>query len=131
MASLFSDEWMKAFMNEWNSDPKLAGALAEINFNSVIGYGFPDSDQPKGVITVEGGRVVSAGAYNGESLGWDMRASASNWQKWLSKGIGGMGLGMAYTRGQLQFRAGDYGAMIKNPRMAGPFMKSFAAMGRV
>ena len=40
-----------------------------------------------------------------------------------------MALGMAYTRGKLKFNVGDYGAMIKNPAMAGPFIKSFTVMG--
>ncbi len=42
-----------------------------------------------------------------------------------------MGLGMAYTGRKLKFEMGDYSAMVKDPRMAGPFIKSFAAMGRV
>lgn len=40
-------------------------------------------------------------------------------------------LGLAYTSGKLKFKTGDYGAMIKNPAMAGPFIKSFTVMGRV
>jgi hypothetical protein len=42
-----------------------------------------------------------------------------------------MSLGMAYTTGKLKFKVGDYMAMIKNPSMAGPFIKSFSVMGRV
>ena len=42
-----------------------------------------------------------------------------------------MALGIAYTRGKLKFNVGDYGAMIKNPAMAGPFIKSFTVMGQV
>jgi hypothetical protein len=42
-----------------------------------------------------------------------------------------MGLSMAYMSRKLQFRVGDYTAMIKNPRMAGPFIKSFSVMSRV
>jgi hypothetical protein len=38
---------------------------------------------------------------------------------------------MAATTGKLKFRKGDYGAMVKDPRMAGPFVKSFSVMGRV
>jgi hypothetical protein len=40
-----------------------------------------------------------------------------------------MGLGMAYTSRKLKFNVGDYTAMIKDPRMAGPFIRSFAVMG--
>ena len=129
MADLFSAEWMASFMEKWNNEPKLCDALAEIGFNSVIGYGFPDDDQPVGVITVENGKAVSAGAYDGEELNWDLRASADQWQKWIAKPPGMMGLGAAFASGKLKFIVGDYGAMVKDPRMAGPFIKSFSIMG--
>ena len=64
-------------------------------------------------------------------MNWDLRASADSWDKWMAKGIGMMGLGAAYTTRKLKFEVGDYGAMIKDPRMAGPFIKSFSVMGRV
>jgi len=131
MADLFSDEWMKTFMDAWNNEPALAGALAKINFNSVIGYGFQGDAGPTGVITVEDGIVTSAGLYNGEDLSWDIRAKVESWNKWLSKGVGMTGLGMAYTTGKMKFVVGDYLAMVKDPRMAGPFIKSFDVMGRV
>lgn len=131
MAELFSDAWMKSFMEEWNKEPDLADALAKINFNSTIGYGFDKGDQPAGVIVVENGKVTSAGSYNGETLNWDMRASQDSWEKWLKSGISMMGLGAAYMGGKIKFKVGDYGAMVKDPRMAGPFIKSFTVMGRV
>lgn len=130
MAELFSDEWMKSFMAAWNAEPELCGPLGEIGFSSVIGYGFPDDAQARGVISIENGNAVAAGAYNGEALNWDLRASPDNWNKWLSKGIGMAGLGMAYTTGKLKFKIGDYKAMLKDPRMAGPFIKSFSVMGK-
>ena len=130
MADLFSDEWMKSFMNQWNNEPELADALAKINFNSVIGYGFDGEDKPRGALTIENGKAIAAGTYNGETLNWDLRASFDNWNKWLAKPPGMMGLGMAYTSRKLKFNGGDYGAMVKDPRMAGPFIKSFAVMGR-
>ena len=131
MAALFSDDWMVDFGNAWNEDKDLGDALAKIGFNSVIGYGFEGEDKPRGVITVENGYVVGAGAFNGESLNWDLRASPEDWEKWCRKGLGMVSLGMAYTTGKLKFKVGDYGAMIKNPAMAGPFIKSFTVMGRV
>ena len=131
MADLFSEEWMKAFMEEWNKEPALSGELEKIGFNSVIGYGFQDEDKPRGVLVVESGKATSAGSYSGQELNWDLRASADNWNKWLKKGIGMMSLGMAYTSRKLKFNVGDYMGMIKDPRMAGPFVKSFDVMGRV
>ena len=85
MADLFSDEWMKTFMDQWNAEPELSDALAQIGFNSVIGYGFEGEDQPRGVITVENGKATSAGAFNGEALNWDIRCSDAQWKKWIGK----------------------------------------------
>ena len=130
MADLFSDEWMKSFMEQWNAEPDLSDALAQIGFNSVIGYGFDGEDQPRGVLVVENGKATSAGAYNGENMNWDIRASAEQWQKWMSKPPGMMGLGMAFTSRKMKFLVGDYGSMIKDPRMASPFVKSFSVMAR-
>ena len=130
MADLFSDEWMKSFMEEWNKEPELSDALAKIGFSSTIGYGYDGDDAPLGIIVIENGKATAAGAYNGETLSWDMRAKPDNWAKWVKKGLGMVGLGMAYTTRKLKFEVGDYGAMIKDPRMAGPFIKSFTVMGR-
>lgn len=131
MADMFSEEWMQKYKDAWNGDKDLKDALQKIGFNSVIGYGFDGEDDPRGVLVVENGEAVDAGAYNGQELNWDLRASPSDWEKWAKKPPGMVGLGMAYTSRKLKFKVGDYAAMIKDPRMAGPFIKSFAAMGRV
>ncbi|MBT8421237.1 MAG: SCP-2 sterol transfer family protein [Gammaproteobacteria bacterium] len=131
MAELFTEQWMKSFMEEWNNEPELSDALAAIDFNSVIGYGFSGEDAPRGVLTIKGGKATEAGAYSGQEMNWDLRATDDNWKKWLQKGIGMTGLGMAYTTGKLKFATGDYMAMVKDPRMATPFIKSFTVMGKV
>ncbi|WP_198263568.1 SCP-2 sterol transfer family protein [sulfur-oxidizing endosymbiont of Gigantopelta aegis] len=131
MADLFDDEWMKSFQAIWNAEPDLKDALAELGFNSVIGYGFPGDDSAKGYIDIQNGEVVTAAAYDGQELSWDIRAEQKNWEKWLNKGIGMAGMGMAVTTGKMKFKTGDFKAMIKDPRMAGPFIKSFEAMGKV
>jgi hypothetical protein len=129
--TMFTEDWMNKYKDAWNVEPGLADALAQIDFNSVIAYGFEGDDQPTGFISVENGQVVNAGAYNGETVNWDLRATPDNWAKWSKKPPGMMGLGMAYTTKKLQFKVGDYGAMVKDPRMAGPFIKSFGVMGKV
>lgn len=131
MAELFSEQWMNRFHEEWNKESDLAGALAKINFNSTIAYGIDGEAAPRGVIVVEQGKVVKSGAYTNETLNWDLRASQESWEKWIAKGVGMVGLGMAYTTRKLKFNVGDYGAMISDPRMAGPFIKTFTVMGRV
>ncbi len=130
MADLFSADWMNKFMEEWNKEGELVSALAEIDFSSTIAYGIQGEDQPRGMIKIEKGKAVAAGAAEGE-LNWDLRASEAQWEKWIKKAPGMMGLGTAYTTGKLKFIVGDYGAMIKNPKMAGPFIKTFSVMGRV
>ncbi|MBA1332302.1 SCP-2 sterol transfer family protein [Candidatus Endoriftia persephone str. Guaymas] len=131
MADLFSDAWMKGFMEHWNAEPELSDALAQIGFNSVIGYGFVGDAQPRGVLVVDNGKATSAGEYEGEALNWDIRASEAQWKRWLAKPPGMMGLGVAFTSRKMRFEVGDYASMLKDPRMAGPFIKSFSVMGRV
>ncbi len=130
MSELFSKEWMQNYVDAWNNEPGLADELAKIGFSSAIGYGLEDDADPKVVLTVENGKAVSAEAFSGQELNWDLRASTNNWVKWIDKPPGMMGLGMAYTSRKLKFNKGDYAAMIKDPRMAAPFIKSFAVMGR-
>ena len=53
-------------------------------------------------------------------------ASRDDWMKWVEKKALGMaGMGTAFAMGKLKFKKGDFKAMIKDPRMAGPFVKSF------
>jgi hypothetical protein len=130
MAELFSDEWMQSFKEQWNAEPDLSDALAKISFNSVIGYGFPGEDTPRGVLTIENGKATAGGGYSGQTMNWDLRASAEQWAKWMSNPPGMMGLGAAFTTGKIKFVVGDYKGMLKDPRMAGPFIKSFTVMGR-
>jgi len=131
MSALFSDDWMKQLMDAWNAEPNVKDKLAEIGFNSVICCGFKDEENPRGVFVVENGVCVRAGSWNGEAADWDMRGDMGDWLKWVKKGIGMMGLGTAYATGKLKFKVGDYKAMMKDPRMAGPFVKSFGLMKQV
>ena len=131
MSELFSEEWMENFKIEWNNETNLVEPLEKINFCSTIAYGFENESTPRGIIKVENGKVTEANKFNGENLNWDLRAKPESWNKWFKKGIGAFGLGVAYTSRKLKFNKGDYTSMIKDPRMAGPFIKSFSVMGKV
>ncbi|NJM68223.1 MAG: SCP-2 sterol transfer family protein [Acaryochloris sp. RU_4_1] len=122
---------MQAYLNQWNAEPELADALATIYFNSTIAYGVKDAPTPRGVLTIENGRAIKADPYTDQTLNWDLRANPEDWQRWQAKGLSMMGLSMAYMSGKLKFEVGDYASMIKDPRMVGPFLKSFSVMGRV
>ncbi|KAF0118517.1 MAG: hypothetical protein FD149_656 [Rhodospirillaceae bacterium] len=131
MAELFSSDWMSKFASAWNAEPALGAELAKIGFNTSIAYGFLDEEKPRGILVIENGHAKEGVAYEGQTVNWDLRASREDWTKWGKKPPGLMGLGMAYTSRKLRFKIGDYGAVIKDPRMAGPFIKSFEVMGRV
>lgn len=85
---------------------------------------------------VANGKASEAALYSTSASGsalklnWDLRAAPQAWKEWFTSGIGMLGLGMACARGALDFQEGDYSSMLKNPSMAGPFVKSFEAMGR-
>lgn len=131
MADIFAEKWMQKFMSEWNKEPELANDLINMGFNSTIAYGFDNEDEPRGILVIENGQAVSGEAFDMQLCNWDLRASKENWHKWLRRAPGMMALGMAYTARELKFLKGDYASMIKDPRMAGPFIKSFIVMGRV
>ncbi|MBT5230780.1 MAG: SCP-2 sterol transfer family protein [Methylococcales bacterium] len=131
MSELFSADWMAQYVEEWNGEADLTDALGKIGFSSVIAYGIDGEEKPRGFISVESGKAVESGSYNDQDVNWDLRASEAQWQKWMSKPPGMMGLGAAYTTRKLKFEVGDYTAMMKQPAMAGPFIKTFTIMGKV
>jgi putative sterol carrier protein len=112
MAELFSEAWMQGFMDQWNAESDLCDALAQIGFNSVIGYGFEGDSEPSGVLVVEKGKAVSAGPYENQELNWDIRCSRKHWEKWIASPPGMMGLGTAFATGKMKFAVGDYGAIL-------------------
>ncbi|MBA5248775.1 MAG: SCP-2 sterol transfer family protein [Gammaproteobacteria bacterium] len=131
MSKICSGEWMNELKDAWNNSDEVSGKLAEINFNSVIACGFKGDDKPTGIFIVENGICTSAGDYAGEPIDWDMRADKKNWLKWIAKPLTMTTMGIAVTTGKLKFVTGDFKAMIKDPRMAVPFVKSFSLMSDI
>ncbi|QEP44950.1 SCP-2 sterol transfer family protein [Ectothiorhodospiraceae bacterium BW-2] len=131
MAEIFSDEWMNQLKDAWNAEPEVKEALAKINFSSIICCGFKNEENPRGVFVVENGEAVRAGDWSGEEANWDMRADRDNWMKWIQKPLGMTSMGMAVATGKLKFAKGDFKAMMKDPGMASPFVKSFALMAKI
>ena len=131
MAELFTDEWINALKDAWNEEEEIHSTLSGIGFSSVITCGYKDKEEPECVFIVENGKAIKAGLYNGEQPDWDMRADKDHWIKWSEKPLGMTSMGMAVTTGKLKFKKGDFGSMIKNPSMAGPFIKSFALMSKI
>lgn len=131
MPELFSPDWIDELQTHWNNEPGVTGRLADIDFSAIVTCGFKGEDDPIGVFVIEDGECVSCGTYNGEEPDWDMRASHKNWMKWVSKGIGLTGLGIACTTGKMEFVKGDYKEMIQNPTLGKAFAKALGLMKKI
>ncbi len=131
MAALFSYEWINALKDAWNQEEEIYAKLAEIGFDAVITCGYKDEEEPRCTFVVEKGMAVRAGMYDGEEPDWDMRAKKEHWLQWVEKPLGMASMGLAVSTGKLKFKKGDFASMIKNPAMAGPFIKSFALMNKI
>ncbi len=131
MADLFSNEWAQSFKDAWNADEEITVSLQRAGFNSVVAFGMPENDEPSFVMTIENGVVSSVNTASVDDIKWDIRATAEDWLSLIVKPPGLMKLGIAYTSRKLRFRKGDYATMIRDPSLAGAFVKSFALMGKV
>ncbi len=131
MLELFSEEWAEAYMNAWNTDKEIISTLEDAGFSSVVAFGFQDEDEARFVMVIDKGKITSVGSKNAVNANWDLRATPENWRSLTAKPPGLMQLGMAYTSRKLRFLKGDYATMIKDPNLAGAFVRSFALMGKV
>ena len=131
MPEMFSDEWAKAYMDVWNGDAEITDMLGKAGFSSVVAFGQQDEEDPRFVMTIENGKIVSVDKKPSSEIKWDLRANQDFWLSLLTKPPGLMKLGMAYTSRKLRFKVGDYATMIKDPSLAGAFVKCFALMGKV
>ena len=131
MADLFSPSWAQAYMDEWNADSEITGALQKAGFSSVVAFGLPDDNVPAFVMAIDNGLVSSVNKAAVDDIIWDIRANTDVWLSLIVKPPGLMKLGIAYTSRKLRFNKGDYATMIKDPSLATAFVKSFALMGRV
>ena len=122
---------MEAFRAAWNEDAALVEAAAEADFSAVIGYGFEDDMRPRGVLGISAGQAVSAGAWSGESLDLDLRATPDTWQKWLGRPLDPLAVGAALASRQIANRRGDLGAFTAEPAKARVLARSFAVLAAI
>ncbi|MBN4063146.1 hypothetical protein JYT79_00030 [Cardiobacterium sp. AH-315-I02] len=131
MADLFSKEWAQSFKDAWNADEEITASLERADFNSVVAFGLPETDEPSFVMTIQKGLISSINTASSDDIKWDIRATTDDWLSLIVKPPGLMKLGIAYTSRKLRFRKGDYATMIRDSSLAGAFVKSFALMGKV
>ena len=130
MPELFSTDWAQNYKDVWNSSEGIADQLGQADFNSVVAFGIDGESEPRVVLTISNGQIVSAGSPAGEALNWDIRAAEDEWIALVKKPPGLMKLGLAYTSRKLKFRKGDYAVMIKDPGLSTAFVKCFALMAK-
>lgn len=131
MDQLFSEQWMIALKNKWNSSPQLYEPLQKAHFSARIGYGFKGEPRARGLLAIVDGLVMQAGAMDDGELDWDLRASPENWTSWIENGFGLTKLGPAIATMALEFAKGNYRQMIQNPSLSQPFMQHFQLMAEI
>ena len=130
LQQVFSAEWLEVLRIEWNRREGLSSQLRQVGFSSVVAFGLPQEEQPRAYLVIRNGEIDEAKKQSPGLPQWDLRADESQWQSWFSEPPGLLALGMAFTNRSLQFRHGNYPAMIKDPLMAESFVRSFALMSR-
>ena len=131
MSELFSKEWAQAYKEAWNSDAEITSTLEKAGFNSVVAFGLYDEEAPRFVMTIVNGYVTSVEDQPEDAINWDIRATRESWLSLVAKPPGLMKLGIAYTSRKIRFKKGDYATMVKDPGLAGAFVKSFSLMSRI
>ncbi len=132
MSDFLSNEWINKLEQAWNHNQEMVDALSKVSFTASIGYGFIKEKKPRCYISVINGKIIQAGIYNNQDLDWDLRAEPKNWQRWLKdEGFGLKNLGPAVALGRLKFVKGNYREMIRNPKLAIPFLNHFDLMGDI
>ncbi len=131
MSDFLSNDWIQQLATAWNADPTIVDSLAKASFTSIVAYGILNEDKPRCYIAIENGVIVYAGLYTQQKLDWDLRASLEHWQHWLEEGFGLGNMGPAVALGRLKFIKGDYRGMIRNPKLAVPFLHHFDLMSEI
>jgi len=127
-SAMFSTDWLNHLKDSWNRKDGLADQLRTAHFDSVVAFGLLDEEAPRAFLVIRDGEVREVATRREDEPDWDLRADRQQWERWLNDPPGLFALGMAFTTRSLQFRRGNYPAMIKDPLMAESFKKSFALM---
>ncbi|AAC06467.1 putative protein [Aquifex aeolicus VF5] len=118
-----SEDWIKAYAEEWNKNEKLMNDLK--NFSASIKYYVEGKENDAVELIIEKGKAVSAGkADPNKRYDFELWASLENWKKLAT---GEMGPRAAMLTKRLKFK----GSMITAMKYMGAFEESLKMMGRV
>lgn len=122
MHKFLSEEWIKAYAQEWNKNEKLKNELKD--FSASIKYYIEGKEDQAVELVVEKGVAKSAGKANSHSYDFELWASLENWKKLAT---GDMGPKAAMLTKRLKFK----GSMITAMKYMSAFEESLRMMGKV
>lgn len=122
MHRFLSEDWIKAYMEEWNKNEKLKADLKD--FSASIKYYVEGREDQAVELLVEKGVAKSAGKANSHKYDFELWASPENWKKLAT---GEMGPKAAMLTKRLKFK----GSMITAMRYMSAFEESLRMMSKV
>ncbi len=122
MYKFLSEEWIKAYADEWNKNEKLKKDLKD--FSASIKYYVEGKDEDAVELIVEKGIAKSAGKADNKKYDFELWASLENWKKLAT---GEMGPRAAMLTKRLKFK----GSMITAMKYMGAFEESLRMMSTV
>ncbi|RUM60148.1 MAG: sterol-binding protein [Persephonella sp.] len=122
MYKFLSEEWIKAYAEEWNKNEKLKEGLKK--FSAKIKYYIEGSEQPPVYVNVKNGKVVDYGLATNGKYDFEMWATPENWK---TLATGGMGPKAAMLTKKLKFK----GSMITAMKYMSPFEESLKMMSKI
>ncbi len=122
MRKFLSEEWIRAYMDEWNKNEKLKSELK--GFSASIKY-YVEGQEDKAVeLVVENGVAKRAGSANSHNYDFELWASLENWKRLAT---GDMGPKAAMLTKRLKFK----GSMITAMKYMSAFEESLRMMGKI
>jgi len=122
MYKFLSEDWIRAYAEEWNKNEKLKSDLKD--FSASIKYYVEGKEGEAVELIVDKGVAKSAGKANSHSYDFELWASPENWKKLAT---GEMGPRAAMLTKRLNFK----GSMITAMRYMSAFEESLKMMSKV
>ena len=122
MYKFLSEDWIRAYAEEWNKNEKLKSDLRD--FSASIKYYVEGKEGEAVELIVEKGIAKSAGKANSQSYDFELWASPENWKKLAT---GEMGPRAAMLTKRLKFK----GSMITAMKYMSAFEESLRMMSQV
>jgi len=122
MHRFLSEDWIKAYKEEWNKNEKLKSELRD--FSASIKYYIEGKEDSAVHLIVKNGEATEAGKADGRNYDFELWASLDNWKKLAT---GDMGPKAAMLTKRLKFK----GSMITAMKYMSAFEESLKMMGKV